>query len=168
MLPTPKSTSCIWWAAALQWPNRRPNHPALLRAYVVFCREDDKEYMSSEGSQRGSSMGDVMSNMSYDYSSSRSDIRPSIHDAAQGLAYLAMLACRERAPSYAGPGPESSMSRGHGHARDHAPFQNAGHPDNFKRGTTRAVAGRGSSLDEFGESDTSRHSSVIHGVVWIV
>lgn len=113
--------------------------------------------MSSEGSQRGSSMGDMTSNMSsYDYSSSRSGVIPSIHDAAQGLAHLAMLASRERAPPYAGQAAESSMSRGQGHARGgHAPFQHGGHPDSFHRGTARAAAGRGSSVDEFGESGTT-------------
>lgn len=153
-------------AAAQKWSEHRPNNPALPRACVVYCRDDDKEYMSSESSQRGSSMGDVTSNMSYDYSSSRSDVRPSIYDAAQGLAHLAMLACRERAPPYAGPEPESTMSRGYGHDRDHAPCQHTGHPENFHRDTSRVAAGREPSLPEFGKSGPSHHtkSSMVYRI----
>eukprot|EP00903_Cladosiphon_okamuranus_P005352 g5347.t1 len=79
-------------------------------------REDDRDYMSSEGSQLGSSMGDMTSNTPYDYPSARSSLRDSIHsihsihDAAQGLAHLAMLG-RERAPAFADHHPKPGSTR---------------------------------------------------------
>lgn len=113
--------------------------------------------MSSEGSQLGSSMGDMASNTPYDYSAARSSVRSSIHDAAQGLAHLAMLGARERAPAYAGAGPGMPMSRGHGHedACGQAPFQHSGHPETFRRGTARAAAARGPPHTDYGECGTA-------------
>lgn len=146
-------------------PLTEPSRPDARHGCLSYFRKNDKPYMSSEDFQGGSSVGDVSSNMSYDYSSSRSSVGPSIHDAAQGLAHLAMLAW-ERAPPYAGPGPESSISRGRGHAHDHAPFQHAGHHESFRRDTARAPAGRGPSLSEFGENSTSSQHRV-PSMVWL-
>lgn len=114
--------------------------------------------MSSEGSQLGSSMGEMTSNTSYDYSSARSSLRdsiPSIHDAAQGLAHLAMLG-RERAPAFAGSGTGMPMSRGHGRedAYGHAQFQRSEpseHPEAIRRGMARAAAARGPHHADYGE-----------------
>lgn len=118
--------------------------------------------MSSEGSQLGSSMGDMTSNTPYDYPSARSSARantPSIHDAAQGLAHLAMLGARERAPAYAGSGAGIPMSRGRDPEDDfgHAPFQHhSGHPETFRRGMARAAAAaRGPPHADYGECGTA-------------
>lgn len=114
--------------------------------------------MSSEGSQLGSSMGDMTSNTPYDYPSARSSVRPSIHDAAQGLAHLAMLCAppRERAPAYAGSGAGLPVSRGHDRedAYRQAPFQRSGHPETFRRGMARAAAARGPPHADYGEGGT--------------
>lgn len=134
-----------------------PRPPAAAR--IRFdCREDDRDYMSSEGSQLGSSMGDITSNMPYDYPSARSSsssVRPSIHEAAQGLAHLAMLGApsRERAPAYAGSRTGMPTSLGHGRedAYGHAPFQHSGQPETFRRGMARAAAARGPPDADYGE-----------------
>lgn len=109
--------------------------------------------MSSEGSQLGSSIGEQKSNMSCDGSSANSSIRPSIHDAAQGLAYLAMLASRECAPLYSG----STYDHGS------TPFQPPEHAENFRRGPARAAAGRGPSSAGFNEGRTAPHAAMING-----
>ncbi|CAM9118056.1 unnamed protein product [Ectocarpus fasciculatus] len=120
--------------------------------------EDDREYMSSESSQRGSSVGDLAgnTNMPFDFSSSRSASIPSIHEAAQGLAHLAMLASRERALSVGGEAAGTSLSRGHGHVSGRAPYEQAGQPESIHRGTARpTIAGRGPSHSD---AELDRHA----------
>jgi len=109
--------------------------------------------MSSEGSQLGSTTGDPKNGMSYDGSSARSSIRPSIHDAAQGLAYLAMLASRECAPQYAGSTYDHSP----------APFQPPEHTENFRRGPARAAAAREPAPAGFREAHPVPHASILNG-----
>ncbi len=119
----------------------------------VDSREGDGKLVSSEGSQLRSTTEEPKNDMSYDSLSARSSIRPSIHDAAQGLAYLAMLASRECAPQYAG----SSYDHGH------APFQSPEHTENFRRGPARAAAARGPAPAAFGEARPAPHAAILNG-----
>lgn len=91
--------------------------------------------------------------MSHDSSSARSSIKPSIHDAAQGLAYLAMLATRECAPQYTGP------SYDHGHA----PVQPPEHTEDYRRGPARVAAARGPAPVGFGEAHPTPHAAILNG-----
>ncbi|CAM9977905.1 unnamed protein product [Scytosiphon promiscuus] len=111
------------------------------RAWLGEMR-DERECMSSETSQLGSSMGDAGNsmNLSYDYSSARS-VGPSIREAAQGLAHLAMLAGRERALQYSDDAAGPSVSRSRRHIPGYSPYQQEGHSESFSRGAARAAAG---------------------------
>lgn len=142
--------------------SRSTRLPLSRTTWFFHHREDDKEYMSSESSQRGSSVGDSAGNMPYDYPSSRSASIPSVHEAAQGLAHLAMLASREHALSVGGEAAGTSLSRGNGHVPGRAPYQQAGQPESTHRGTARPIAGRGPSHSdaELGEDQTSSHACI--------
>lgn len=112
--------------------------------------------MSSEGSQLGSSRGDAGNTMHlpYDYSSARS-VGPSIREAAQGLAHLAMIAGKDRTPQYSDDCAGPSMSRERGDISGNELYQHAGHSQKLSRAVARAAAGGGPSRAERGEMTPS-------------